>query len=220
MENIPENIENVIISSEHFQSRLTKINEIEELYDFLKIYFKEIVIICYVREQFSYFLSSYSTKMKSGKVMGIDEYFEKCNSSNLFFNHFNMIENWSSVFNEAKFIVKDFNRSNLLDGDVVMDFYSLINIEEPSLFKKLNNKSNESLNNKGLYLALLINVLFKCSSFQVKNKWRAFIRSQLINKLVIILFSGKIKGYDYLKPLIEEEFKESNQLLKEKYFKE
>ncbi|MDV6253337.1 hypothetical protein [Vibrio sp. EA2] len=214
---IPKHVEQVVISSEHFQSRLTSDSEVEQLFLFLKKYFSEVKVVCYVREQYSYFLSSYSTKIKSGRVLSVEDYMEQCNSSNPFFNHYIMLEIWSRFFGKENIIVKEFKKEKLLNGDVVEDFYSLLNLKESFTLLKIHTPYNESLNNVGIYIGIIINSIFKFQTYHLKNKWRATIRSIIINRIITRIFTGKIKGYDYLKPKIDAEFKDCNEKLIKEY---
>ena len=68
------NHDTFIITSEHFHSRLQLIEEIQNLYVFLKSLFDEIYIICYFREQFDTAISLYSTFLKREEVRDIDSF--------------------------------------------------------------------------------------------------------------------------------------------------
>ncbi len=218
-ENIPDDVNAVIISSEHFQSRLDTISEIKELSDFLSEYFYEVKIVCYIRDMYSYFLSSYSTEIKAGRIMSIEEYLLQCNSGNLFFNHYLMLEMWSEVFGVSNIVVRDFSKYKLKNKDVVDDFYNVISMSDSFLKNehRLNLRFNESLNNSGIYWALVINSLLTFQEFKIKNRWRSKIRSIIINRILIKLFSGKITGYSYMKEAIDKDFQSCKKNLNEKY---
>ena len=62
----------VIISNEHMSSRLFSREELSFLKEFLNIFFDEIRIIIYLREQSSLFKASISTAIKAGAPININ----------------------------------------------------------------------------------------------------------------------------------------------------
>ncbi|MEM9255084.1 MAG: hypothetical protein AAGA91_06535, partial [Pseudomonadota bacterium] len=57
-------IHTVVISSEHFHSRITSECEINRLASLLRSHFEQITVICYLREQVAACTSLYSTALK------------------------------------------------------------------------------------------------------------------------------------------------------------
>ncbi len=51
IESIPENVHTVVISSEHFSSRLKSVDELYRAKELLDQYFTSVQIICYLRDQ-------------------------------------------------------------------------------------------------------------------------------------------------------------------------
>ena len=69
LRSLPGNVHTVVISSEHFHSRLRTDKEMSNIRDLLSSYFDDIRIICYIREQAETCASWYSTSMKSGSTL-------------------------------------------------------------------------------------------------------------------------------------------------------
>lgn len=157
--NIDNSIENVLITSEHFSSRLFLEEELLELKNLLDRFFEEITIICYFREQSKACQSLFSTGIKSGSANKLDFYIKECNSKNPYYNYFNMAKIWSNVFGKSNLKLRIFDRKNFKDGSVLNDFFSLI---DPNLFSNLiiPKPSNESLNKFGQDLGIEVNSKF------------------------------------------------------------
>ena len=115
------NHDTFIITSEHFHSRLQLIEEIQNLYVFLKSLFDKIYIICYFREQFDTAVSLYSTCLKGDEVKDIDSFLnsgdKKATPENYYFNYLKIADNWASVFGSKNCIFKIFDRRRIIDKD-------------------------------------------------------------------------------------------------------
>mgnify|MGYP001409317521 CR=1 FL=1 len=151
------NINTVVISSEHFHSRVQTTPEIQKGYNLFKKYFGQIELVCYLREQASVCQSSYSTSIRSGSTTPLNEYMSWCNTSNSYFDYLSFISKWKEVYIEENLNINVYEKSRFLNQDLVVDFFSKL---KPGLEKKISKsitKSNESLNNLGQLLSLAIN---------------------------------------------------------------
>ena len=137
-----------IITSEHLHSRLTRVEEIQNLYDFLSNAFDEIKVICYFRDQFDLAVSLYSTALKLNSAVNINEFFiiEKVEPERYYFNYLNIANNWAEVFERQNCIFKIYDRQLFIDNDLRKDFLSIIanNINFGNLNMSINS-ANESL---------------------------------------------------------------------------
>lgn len=215
---LPNNVTTVILSSEHLHSRLKKNTEIKRLKYFLMQYFDKIEVICYVREQSLVAASWYSTVVKSGnvryknKIPSFSDYLRVwCTRENHYFNYFNMLEKWSSVFGKENLNVRLFDKKLFVNSNLLDDFYSSVGLHNLDDFVKVSPK-NESLSNLGLFLGRLINNFFP------RFTPYSGIRYRLMNVLEVF-FKGKAKLIDegtYTK--IYKHFENDNLKMSIKYF--
>ena len=113
IENIDSEIQNVIISSEHFSSRLFSTQEIQSLKNLLDNFFEEIKIICYFREQSKTCQSLFSTGIKSGSSNNFEYYIDQCNLQNPYYNYLNIAKDWADVFGRSNLKIRIFERKFL-----------------------------------------------------------------------------------------------------------
>ena len=211
---IEESIENVIISSEHFHSRICMIEEVNDLKILLKKYFHKITVICYLREQSDTYKSLYSTSIKAGNKESFEQMGRNCSKDNIYFNYFKLLQMWSDSFGQENITLRIFDKDRLLNNNILDDFFNII---EPQLIKNLDlpKRTNLSLSDEGLKLGLLINKGF---SKLKKNKERNVLKNNIL-KIIDKKFSGR---NNILTPEIYErifnEFAESNINLSKTYF--
>lgn len=116
----------VVFSSEHFQSRLTEINEIQRLKDILiGSGVKEFSVIIYLRNPAELANSLYSTAIKFGATIDApplpdNEYY------NHICNHKKTLENFAAVFGTEALVPRIFERGELNNDSLIEDFMALI----------------------------------------------------------------------------------------------
>ncbi|QVL52136.1 MAG: hypothetical protein KFB97_11765 [Cyanobium sp. M30B3] len=142
-----------IISSEHFQSRLTSGSEVANLWTFLRHYYDDINVVIYLRDPAYTAYASFSTRIKNGATPSsllIDpaRYENNC-------NHKKIIQRWLSVVPRHQLDVRLYDRAKLYGGDVVTDFFKGNDLKTSSLSRPA--KANESLSLPALRLMLLLN---------------------------------------------------------------
>ncbi|WGL17291.1 hypothetical protein PVT68_03075 [Microbulbifer bruguierae] len=214
IERIPRNISTVIISSEHFHSRTNTAEEIQKVRNLLSEYFSEIRIICYLREQSSTCESLFSTAIKCGETKSLQEIIEDCTPANIYYNYYNMLSNWSNAFGLDNLSVRIFDRSSLINENIVDDFFHQIDFERRANLV-INKNLNESITPFGQSLGRAINIAFpKYHNNGLVNSTR--------RKLMGIVSreckgkGEKISNENYEK--IYDSFSESNKALNEKFF--
>jgi hypothetical protein len=124
--------EMVLISSEHFSSRLNAegVAFIKKKLDKeLPEYKVEIVI--YLRNQVDMFQSSYSTYIKTGGTKSIFELFKEMGGNGIYYNFYNLVRLWSDQFGKDAMVVRNFNA--LPKSDVVADLLSYLGINDFSV---------------------------------------------------------------------------------------
>ena len=207
--------ETVVISSEHLHSRVNSVNEVSKLKFLLDSYFDEVQIICYVREQSAMCSSFYSTAIKGGGKVSLNDFTSRCVPSSLYYNYNEMLKVWESVFGGGVITLKIFDRKAFKNGDLLEDFYSLV---DKRLFAQLESEEkmeNTSLSLYGLFINRALNTVLP--NFDHKGVFAP--ARQRLQRQVNEGFSGKcnmlIKSES---DRIYDEFLESNNELAAKYF--
>lgn len=215
---LPQNVETVIISSEHLHSRLRKTSEIARLHTLLSKYFDEIEIICYVREQSLVAASWYSTIVKSGniryknRIPKFSDYLKIwCKSENHYFNYYNILAKWSGVFGKDNINVRLFDRESFTNSSLIDDFYFSAGGLPAEGLEAISPK-NESLSNLGLLLGRVLNDIFP------RFTPYSGIRYRLMNVLEVA-FKGKPKLIDkQVYDTLYKHFENDNLKLSTEYF--
>ena len=184
-----------IISGEYFLTLDTKaINELIGKFGLKND--DKITVICYVRQPSSYWLSAIQQGLKgSTKVENVIERKYPFRAG---------LQNWIDVFGIENIIVRPFDRNQLLDGDVVSDFYETvynltnIRIENPLLAEEKN--SSVSAEKCILMQELRIN-LIDTDDNVFSDDSRKLIR--LINANGKNLEQTKMKFHPYLAKFID-----------------
>lgn len=118
----------VVISSEHFSSRLNAVglefikNKLDE-----KLPEYEVDIVIYLRNQVDMFQSSYSTYIKTGGTKSIFELFQGLEGNGTYYNFYNLVKLWSKYFGDKAVIVRNFS-SLSKSGGVVIDFLNYLGV--------------------------------------------------------------------------------------------
>jgi hypothetical protein len=114
-----------VVSSEYFHSRVTSPEDISSLASFLNEQFNEINVVCYFRNQHEMAISAYSTALRVGSSLSINEYLSsKVTPDNYFYDFLQIAQNWSECFGKDNCIFRIYNRVTLIDGDIRKDFLS------------------------------------------------------------------------------------------------
>lgn len=157
IQELPTDIHSVIISSEHLHSRTRTLEEVRNVKALLSSFFNEIKVICYVREQSATAVSLYSTGIKAGYSPSLKGMLSQCHPKNTYYNYYDMLSNWSDVFGLENLMVKKFDRSSFKNGDLIDDFFGLIDPELEKVIDKNIEAQNESLTVMGQFLGRAIN---------------------------------------------------------------
>ena len=157
--NAAKTCKSLILSSEHIQSQLRTIQEIQRLRDLVDEVADDVCIIIYVRDPLKMAVSLLSESIKGGGVqVGIHPPdFKRLEH---ICNHAQTIQRWQECFPKAKIIVRRFDRSCLEKGDAVIDFCSQVidNFHEDKY--EFDKPANETLSLTGMALLRNLNVQF------------------------------------------------------------
>lgn len=136
----------MLITSEHFHSRLIDEKSLGEFADFLKGLFHEIKIICYLREQSAVRKSLYSTSLKGNGTQKYSSFDSNVDESSRYYNYYNLVRRWSGAFGSEAMTLRIYDRDRFKDADLRVDFLSLLDgAVDPKLLDFKNTPMNESL---------------------------------------------------------------------------
>ncbi|MEO5834023.1 MAG: hypothetical protein ABIR83_11725 [Nakamurella sp.] len=155
---LPGWVHTVLISSEHFHSRLLHDDEVGNLQSLLTPHFERITILAYLREQASTAVSAFSTHLTTGGVGRLPLFVrEYCTPESSYYNYQEFLGRWSRVFGRADMIVRLFDPAEFVNGDLVDDFLSVL---DPALIGTLDTgvrPLNESVGQFGQSLLNAVN---------------------------------------------------------------
>lgn len=208
-------VHSVIISSEHFHSRLKTVAEIFTLKELVSELFSEVEIICYLREQSSLALSLYSTGIKSGVNVEFNRFLANCNPDNYYYNYSKILDCWSEVFSISSLNIRVFDKATFYNHDLLDDFCFAIDKDLIEVVDRCVSVKNESLSNFGKMIGRAINSI---SPRYNQDGSVNQSRRRAINR-VAEGFSGNDSGLSYDQyTKIYESFNELNVEVARKYF--
>lgn len=108
----------MVISSEHFQSRLFTEREVNRLAKVLQNLFSEVKVVCYIRHQAEMRRSLYSTLVRQGFTDALEDFDADIDESFPYYNHLDLAHRWETAFGRENILLREYLR----DGDVVRDF--------------------------------------------------------------------------------------------------
>lgn len=199
-----------IISSEHFSSRLTNIENIKKLKKLLSSLFDEISIVLYIRQPIEAAISLLSTAIKSGCVRK-DLDLNKFSNS---FNNLKIIKTWETIFSKKNFKIKLFDKVEFVNNDLIQDFCCECNIKITSRFTIPEMKNKTLTLDQMKYLNYLNQYFPKFINGKVNTK-----RGKLTEFII-----KNFKSSNYFLPtkkdyqLFQEHFADNDDFIKREYF--
>jgi len=161
MSSVPSGVNTVLISSEHFHSRLTMASELESLREFIGDFFTEIKIVVYLRPQSALVASMYSTHLKAGGNQSFKQFLPTCNPDNPYFDYHRMLLLWAQEFGQSNMTVREFSRRKFVGNHICYDFLDLLGLSPVASYFSLPDDENTSFTRVGMYVLRLINTIFK-----------------------------------------------------------
>jgi len=212
---LPQHVTTVIMSSEHFHSRIRTEAELDNLSKLLTHYFDEIKIVCYLREQATTCKSYYSTHLKSGGTQSFSEFLGRCRPENVYFNYHEMLANWERGFGFESLDVSLFLQERFLNGDLLDDFTAKIDATLVGALNKPNKVENESFTPFGQALARAVNIIFPRSTVApdegvIRDRCKKIITQRLSGSGQLPTVAAQTSIYD--------SFIESNALVQKRFF--
>ncbi|MCP9841800.1 hypothetical protein KBY93_14330 [Synechococcus sp. J7-Johnson] len=140
--------DNWVISSEHLQSCLERRQEIVDLYDELSNHFTTITVLVYLRNPIDTAMSAWSTRIKCG-VLAKELVSPNDRRISTVCNHQRTLQIWSEVFGMENLIARIFHAQELVGGDILSDFTSLLWPDMNIINYQQPGRKNESLSALG-----------------------------------------------------------------------
>ena len=198
----------MILSSEHFHSRLTDENEIRALATFLRERFEAITIVCFVRPQGSTVLSLYSTALRAGHAVTYRRFAKNMVHDRQYLDHGLTLNKWSEAFPGASISVKPYPLGTDQGRDIRQEFFEAISMAH--LFPALaleTERANAALSTPQQFFLLMVNLLAKhpLATRITESRRAALVRIIEGAKVLSLLPHRKKPAF-----AITEEFKESN----------
>jgi hypothetical protein len=215
MGSLENNIHSVIITSEHFHSRLKSIESVKIFKRLISDYFNEIQIICYIREQSALASALYSTGIKAGDNVEFNSFIKDISPDSSLYDYYSLLGRWSDVFSNDSLNVRIFSKDEFYNNNLIDDFCVAIDEGLLTITDRNITKKNESLSNFGILVGRALNSIssryYKDGSIN-KNRRHAF-------KQISKFFSGpenniNIEQYKRIRNIFEV----SNQKVSQKYF--
>lgn len=209
-----------IISSELLQSRLSSVDEVQDLGAYLESVFSDVTIVLYIRDPLRLAISLTSTALKSGHSvnsvpmpednaffkMGLDV---KCNFQRT-------VELWKESMPSASLVLRIFDREALDKGCVVLDFFNHIGI--PILASTVPPIENKSLGSTGAaILASLNHKLPRINTDMTYNRDRDALISIISDTLA---YGSPILPSRQVAQSFQLYFCDSNEWIRSHYFPE
>ncbi|MHA7898281.1 MAG: hypothetical protein ACX94B_00350 [Henriciella sp.] len=178
-----KNAQTLIISSEHFQSRLYTDKEISFIKSFLSEWVEEFQVVVYFRRQDELALSLLSTRLKSSSKLELEDVMAALNSPVRYYEYDKIYGRWAKAFGSDAISSLIYDPKFWPDGDLVSDFCRATSL--PKL-RYTPQRLNPSLDRKGFQFIHAINELYPITPGDQSDKKRV-----ALIKLVSELFAGK-----------------------------
>jgi hypothetical protein len=215
--NMFESMNTVIISSEHFHSRLAYQTEVERLKKLLDCYFTDYKVIVYLRRQDLLCLSLYSTALREG-FSDLNIFPEPIFKNNLYYNFELLLNKWATVFGEENIVPVIFEKEKLIGEDLITDFFTRLGIKNNEQTLNIPSNSNKALSWQVQLILLSFNRIYSTGEFSGSNNKIYTMREKLWEKLSL-KYPGKSLMPERITALgFYEIFKESNKNMGSKWF--
>lgn len=123
----------MIITSEHFHSRLCTKREINNVRELLNDIFDSVTVVCYFREQSAMRKSLYSTALKVGHTILLENFYSDISEETYYYNCYSIAKLWSDIFGKDNCIFKIYDKKFFIEQDIRRDFIGVLDIDSSNL---------------------------------------------------------------------------------------
>lgn len=160
--------DHLLISTEHFHSRLRRPAEIARLKSFLESWTDSFRIIVYFRRQDRVQVGLLSTRAKSGDTKLTPLIPDTREGPTYYFSYDQVFDRWATVFGEESMCAGLYEDAVKADGSIVGDFCERIGI---SLKGKVTPQHiNQSLSREGVHFLLALNTLMAEKKISISSE--------------------------------------------------
>ena len=138
----------LLISSEHFHSRLTTIEEIGRLKALLEPHAREFAIVLYLRRQDRMAVSRLSTAIKVGGMAARPFPARGTGQLPYLYDFERIHRNWEAVFGQSALRVRVFQKDRFVAGDLLADFSAACGLVHSG--KSIPKPANRALDQAGI----------------------------------------------------------------------
>jgi hypothetical protein len=165
----------LVVSSEHFHSRLLQPVSVQALADFLQPLFRDIEVLVYLRRQDEMALSFYSEKLRAGYVppdiLPLRNVQRRKAGLPPYFDFEGLLDRWASAFGEANVSPRLYQRERFTGGDVVSDFFAAAGLG--AVVSRLPRAANPALSSAAQAALRLFNQRCGGNDVAVRDRHRA-----------------------------------------------
>ncbi|MEL6991427.1 MAG: hypothetical protein AAGL92_07600 [Pseudomonadota bacterium] len=111
-----------LITSEHFHSRLISRKQVKRVEETLSPFFEEFRVVCYFREQSRKRTSLYSTGLRSGGGVSLQDFQKDKSPESHHYNYLTSFRKWEDAFGIDALVPRIYDRDRLEEGDIRRDF--------------------------------------------------------------------------------------------------
>lgn len=156
MEDERERVETVVVSSEHFHSRLVTPTAVARLADVVRPLADRVRVVCYLRRQVDLFASFYSTHLRNGGCETLDQVGDRLSRlGHPYADYDHLLSMWADAFGADAIEPRLFGRDELVGGTIVADVARVIGLPDGVLVEEPG--VNPSISRLGQVLMLAIN---------------------------------------------------------------
>ncbi|MGI0056357.1 MAG: hypothetical protein ACREAK_03155 [Nitrosarchaeum sp.] len=205
-----QNCKKLLLSDEHFHSRLISNEDIENLKKFLDEFSHNYKIIVYIRSQLEMAVSYHSTLCKGGGTR--KSILPEVTEIDLYYNLEKLLDRWANIFGAKNIIPRIYTRSELIDGDIKKDFINILGLNWNDFVDVKDH--NESINVDAQRFLLEINKFLPPFIGAKHNKERNdIVKLVTQNRTGVGLLPTREEAERFLKIFID-----SNEQLRKKWF--
>lgn len=149
IKNAPE-LDTLLLSNEHLQSRLLRLSEVRRLHDFLLEFADDLKVLVYLRRQDRVAVSYYSTRLKAGGVDDERIFPRIADGEPLprYYDYDVMLKLYEDVFGKENIIVRIFQPDRFVGRELLTDFRAMCGIPDDDFIE--GPQRNESLSPVGI----------------------------------------------------------------------
>jgi hypothetical protein len=201
----------IIFSNEHLSSRLANEIEIARVKELCERCAAQTKVIVYLRNQVDYIVSSFGTTVKSGSTRKFPFPLNKRRIRTM--DYMALLEPWRKIFGRGNMIVRRFDPSDFVEGDLLLDFAEQIPFDSSGFIR--SEPRNEALSARELAFLREFNARVPRWVDGEQNPARGNVVAALVRSSDS---SSRLTVSPEIAEAIMAQFEESNRRVSKEYF--